>query len=168
MSTANDAFPIRGLARSASRSWSLRAWSVRHARGLEIIYRVIETLLRRLHPLLVWIGYAHLERSTAALERAIKGPLFDCRMCGQCILSSTGMSCPMNCPKALRNGPCGGVRSDGGCEVHPKMRCVWVSAWNGAEVMSREERILNIQPPIDHRKAGSSSWLAVASGDVGS
>nr|WP_245947992.1 methylenetetrahydrofolate reductase C-terminal domain-containing protein [Halomonas montanilacus] len=29
-------------------------------------------------------------------------------MCGQCILSSTGMSCPMNCPKSLRNGPCGG------------------------------------------------------------
>ena len=46
--------------------------------------------------------------------------LFDCRMCGQCVLSSTGMSCPMNCPKTLRNGPCGGVRADGNCEVKPR------------------------------------------------
>ena len=51
---------------------------------------------------------------------AVKGLLFDCRMCGQCVLSSTGMSCPMNCPKSLRNGPCGGVRADGNCEVKPR------------------------------------------------
>ena len=57
-------------------------------------------------------------------ERLIKGFLFDCRMCGQCVLSSTGMSCPMNCPKNLRNGPCGGVRDGGFCEVKPQMRCV--------------------------------------------
>ncbi len=42
---------------------------------------------------------------SAGIERAVKGLLFDCRMCGQCVLSSTGMSCPMNCPKTLRNGP---------------------------------------------------------------
>ena len=38
-------------------------------------------------------------------------------MCGQCVLHSTGMTCPMTCPKTLRNGPCGGVREDGDCEV---------------------------------------------------
>ena len=26
-------------------------------------------------------------------------------MCGQCVLHSTGMTCPMTCPKTLRNGP---------------------------------------------------------------
>ena len=56
------------------------------------------------------IGYQRLERPVAVVERAVKGLLFDCRMCGRCVLSSTGMSCPMNCPKQLRNGPCGGVR----------------------------------------------------------
>ena len=68
----------------------------------------------------------------AATERLVKGALFDCKMCGQCVLSSTGMSCPMNCPKNLRNGPCGGVRDNGNCEVRPEMKCVWLEAVAGA------------------------------------
>ncbi len=62
------------------------------------------------------------------IEHAVKGPVWDCRMCGQCVLHSTGMTCPMTCPKTLRNGPCGGVRENGHCEVVPEMRCVWVKA----------------------------------------
>lgn len=164
MSTAKDAFPIRGLVRVPNRLWSLRRWSVRHARGLKVIYRLLASVLRLLHPLFHWIGYARLEHPAASIERAVKSTLFDCRMCGQCILSSTGMSCPMNCPKALRNGPCGGVRPNGNCEVHPEMTCVWVNAWVGAKLMQSENRLLEIQPAIDHRKTGHSSWLAVARG----
>ncbi|MGA1216231.1 MAG: methylenetetrahydrofolate reductase C-terminal domain-containing protein, partial [Candidatus Nanopelagicales bacterium] len=41
------------------------------------------------------------------IEHAVKKPVWDCRMCGQCVLHSTGMTCPMTCPKTLRNGPCG-------------------------------------------------------------
>ena len=52
----------------------------------------------------------------ALIERSTKGPVFGCKMCGQCVLHSTGLTCPMTCPKTLRNGPCGGVRPDGGCE----------------------------------------------------
>jgi hypothetical protein len=48
----------------------------------------------------------------AVVEKAVKGPVFGCRMCGQCVLHSTGLTCPMTCPKQLRNGPCGGVRPD--------------------------------------------------------
>jgi hypothetical protein len=62
------------------------------------------------------------------LEDVVKKPVWDCRMCGQCVLHSTGMTCPMTCPKTLRNGPCGGVREDGHCEVKPEMRCIWVKA----------------------------------------
>jgi len=69
-----------------------------------------------------------LETPVAAIERWVKGLLFDCRMCGQCALGATGMSCPMNCPKNLRNGPCGGVRASGPCEVDPRMTCGWVDA----------------------------------------
>ena len=94
----------------------VRHWSVRHARGLEIFYDAFEWLLVALHPLWKRIGYARLEAPFALLERAVKGLLFDCQMCGQCALSSTGMSCSMNCPKNLRNGPCGGVREGGFCD----------------------------------------------------
>ncbi len=92
-------------------------------------------------------------------ERHIKGLLFDCRMCGQCILSSTGMSCPANCPKLMRNGPCGGVRSDGRCEVDPEMRCVWVEAWNGSDRMANRGAISDIQPALDFRLRDTSAWL---------
>ena len=47
-------------------------------------------------------------RTLAAVERVIKGPLFGCRMCGNCLLQETAFICPMECPKGARNGPCGG------------------------------------------------------------
>ena len=71
------------------------------------------------------------------VEHAVKGPVWDCRMCGQCVLHDTGLTCPMTCPKTLRNGPCGGVRADGHCEVEPEMRCVWVKAYARAGPGSR-------------------------------
>jgi hypothetical protein len=96
------------------------------------------------------------------VEKAVKGLLFDCRMCGQCVLSSTGMSCPMNCPKTLRNGPCGGVRSDECCEVKPDMKCVWVEAYRGSKrIAGGIEAMSTIQFAVDHRQQGRSSWLRV-------
>ena len=142
--------------------FALRFWSVRHARLLEAIYAGFERGLVRLAPWFGRIGFGSIEPPVAAIERAVKGALFDCRMCGACILSSTGMSCPMNCPKNLRNGPCGGVRGDGNCEVYPQMPCVWVEAWNGSRIMRAGNRIGEAQPPIDHRLKGTSSWLRVA------
>jgi len=139
----------------------VRHWSVRHARLLEWFYEHFEGLCLRLHPLARAIGYERLERPVAAVERAVKGLLFDCRMCGQCVLSSTGMSCPMNCPKSLRNGPCGGVRGNGNCEVLPQMRCVWVEAWDGSRRMRHGDAIAVIQFAVDQRQQGRSSWLAV-------
>jgi len=145
--------------------YAVRLWSVRHARALEAAYAALERTLAALHPLLKKIGYARLESPVAAVEHAAKGFLFDCRMCGQCALSSTGMSCPMNCPKSLRNGPCGGVRQNGHCEVVPEMRCVWVEAAAGSARMRQGDTIAQALPPIDHRLWGRSSWLAVARGD---
>jgi Methylene-tetrahydrofolate reductase C terminal len=143
--------------------YTLRRWSVRHARGLNAFYRRFEAVICQLHPLWKRLGYARLERPVAATERAVKGLLFDCRMCGQCVLSSTGMSCPMNCPKSLRNGPCGGVRSDGGCEVRPEMKCVWHEAVAGSERIAGGAAALGVvQLPVDRRLVGKSSWLRVA------
>ncbi|MEX2296365.1 MAG: methylenetetrahydrofolate reductase C-terminal domain-containing protein, partial [Dongiaceae bacterium] len=112
--------------------YTVRLWSVRHAGGLERVYALFERTLVFASPLLRRIGWQQLEKPVAFVERNVKGFLFDCQMCGRCVLSSTGMSCPMNCPKNLRNGPCGGVRENGHCEVKPEMRCVWVQGWQGS------------------------------------
>ena len=143
--------------------YSVRLWSVRHARGLELFYQGFERVFVALHPLWKAIGYERLEKPVALVEKAVKGVLFDCQMCGQCALSSTGMSCSMNCPKTLRNGPCGGVRADGNCEVKPEMRCVWVEAYAGSQRMvAGQEAIKVVQFAVDGRLKGKSSWLKVA------
>jgi hypothetical protein len=142
--------------------YAARLWSVRHARGLNAFYRGFERVLVSMSPILRMIGYARLERPVAAVEKAVKGLLFDCRMCGQCVLSATGMSCPMNCPKTLRNGPCGGVRDDGTCEVKPEMRCVWVEAYRGGErIPGGLTAMSTVQAAVDQRLQGRSSWLRV-------
>ncbi len=141
--------------------YAMRRWSVRHARGLEWFYNGFERALIGLEPVLRRIGYDRLERPFAWFERRIKGFLFDCRMCGQCVLSRTGMSCPMNCPKRLRNGPCGGVRPDGMCEVKPDMKCVWVDAWEGSQRMKDSAAIQIVDDPVDLTLQGRSSWLRV-------
>ena len=94
----------------------------------------------------------------ALVEAAVKKPVFGCQMCGQCVLHSTGLTCPMNCPKMLRNGPCGGVRPDGGCEVKPEMRCVWLKAVERSRRLPWREEIHDIRPPVDNRLWDTSSW----------
>ena len=141
--------------------YKVRRWVVRHSRMFETLYRSFEPILLKLHPLWRRLGYARVEAPMRAVEKRVKGLLFDCQMCGQCVLSSTGMSCPMNCPKNLRNGPCGGVRSNGHCEVKPEMKCVWAEAWAGSQNMQHGERIHVVQQPVDFRLKGTSSWLSV-------
>jgi len=106
-----------------------------------------------------------LERAVIAIERPFKEAVWDCRMCGQCILHSTGLSCPMRCPKTLRNGPCGGVRADGACEVFPDRPCVWVEAWEGSRRLPLwRDHADHLNPPVDWRLQGSSSWINLATG----
>lgn len=143
------------------RKYSVRLWAVRHSRFFEWFYKRFANVFLMLHPFWKWVGYGRAETPVTAIERRVKGYLFDCRMCGQCILSSTGMSCPMNCPKQLRNGPCGGVRANGNCEVEPDMPCVWVQAWNGSQQMQESGNILNVQKPVDQSLRETSSWLRV-------
>ena len=137
----------------------VRGFAVRHARALERAWLGFERALGVAAPALARIGWERLERPVAGAERVVKGALFGCRMCGACALSATGMSCPMHCPKQLRNGPCGGVSADGACEVYPQLRCVWVVAYERAEAAGHLEDLSLLQRPVDHRLAGSSSWV---------
>jgi hypothetical protein len=41
------------------------------------------------------------------------------------------------------------------------MRCVWVQAYEGSTCMAEGERILELQPPVDRRLEGHSSWLRI-------
>ena len=123
-------------------------------------------LQRMLRPNRVRYAFAAwLEATPAAYrlftwcEEKIKGRLFGCRMCAQCALPSTAYACPESCPKELRNGPCGGVREDGGCEVYPELRCVWVIAYERAAQEGRVADLRRFQRPIDQRKWGQSSWV---------
>jgi hypothetical protein len=139
--------------------YKVRLWTARHARFFEWIYERFEALLVSMHPIFRRIGYSRVEKPAVAIEKVVKGFLFDSQMCGLCTLGSTGMVCPTNCPKSMRNGPCGGVRSNGNCEIKPEMKCVWVNAYAGSLLMKHGDRILRQQAPIDHRLKGSSSWL---------
>ena len=146
--------------------YAIRKWAVSNAKLLNKSYILLEKVLSALHPVWNTLGYNRVEKPVAFIEKNIKGLLFDCKMCGQCILHETGMSCPMNCPKELRNGPCGGVRPNGHCEVKPEMRCVWVEAWRGSKLINPEmsetetrDSINTIQVAIDNRLRGKSSWL---------
>src|SRR3990167_4544803 len=145
---------------------SLRLWSVRHARGLRRAYDYFSRLAPLAAPVARAIGASGTEALLRPLERGAKGLLFDCRMCGQCVLSATGMACPMNCAKEMRNGPCGGVRANGHCEVKPEMRCVWVEAIEGTKRIAPDhlDHPTTLLPAIDQRKRGSSSWIHVIHG----
>jgi hypothetical protein len=105
-----------------------------------------------------------LDRVLRPVEKLTKGPTFDCQMCGQCVLHSTGMVCPMTCPKNLRNGPCGGVHLDGRCEVKPEMTCVWVEAYDRSLKLPWPEELHDMRPPVDWRLKGSSSWVNFVTG----
>lgn len=142
--------------------YAIRRWSSAHARFLERLYNATRPgILSSLRVVTRLFG-RKLDTPITAAERLVKGVIFDCQMCGDCVLSKTGMTCPMNCPKSIRNGPCGGVRENGMCEVKPDMRCVWVDAWNGAASMKDGDAIKELEFAVDHHQFGRSSWLRLA------
>jgi len=137
-------------------------WLRDHPNFLAKTYAFAERFVKGFAPLLEKIGYDRVERIIKPPEDWAKSLVFGCQMCGQCILHSTGMTCPMTCPKNLRNGPCGGVRLNGHCEVKPEMRCVWVEAFERSEKMtvySNEMRIL--QPPVNRELGHRSAWVTM-------
>jgi hypothetical protein len=127
---------------------------------------VVETVILVLRPFLL----SHprlsdlLARILIPVEKIIKIPIFGCHMCGQCVLHSTGLVCPMTCPKNLRNGPCGGVRLNNHCEVKPEMVCVWFNAYQRSQRLPWTEEMHDVRPPVDWQLRGGSSWINYATG----
>ncbi|MGI6208614.1 MAG: methylenetetrahydrofolate reductase C-terminal domain-containing protein [Anaerolineae bacterium] len=148
-----------------ARRWPGSEWIKNHPRVLASAYEFTRKAVDRVYPTLQRLNPTLAERLFILGEQVAKGYLFNCFMCGQCILHSTGMTCPMNCPKKLRNGPCGGVRPGGFCEVIPQMRCVWTQAWERSRMVPQyAHEMLLIQPPVDHRLQGTSAWANMVTG----
>jgi len=97
-------------------------------------------------------------RLLAKTERVVKGPIFGCRMCGNCLLQETAFICPMECPKGMRNGPCGGVTPEKNCYVDETRKCVWYSIYKRALKTGREEKLLEVLPPMDWNEVGTETW----------
>lgn len=92
------------------------------------------------------------------IEAWIKGGLFGCRMCGNCLLKQTAFICPMTCPKGLRNGLCGGATPES-CEVDPSRPCTWYQIYEKSRRSGREDRLLEINAPLDGSRVGRETWL---------
>jgi len=102
------------------------------------------------------------ERLVISAERLIKGMLFNCSMCGNCLLQETAFICPLLCPKGLRNGPCGSGSHDQCC-VDPSRPCVWHLIYERAEALGRQEWLLEVQAPLDWTRVGHETWGTVIS-----
>jgi methylenetetrahydrofolate reductase (NADPH) len=96
-------------------------------------------------------------RLLETLELTVKGPTWGCRMCGNCLLQETAFICPMECPKGIRNGPCGGSTEDH-CYVDETRPCIWYAIYDRAFKLGREEMLLEVLPPLDWDKVGGETW----------
>ena len=112
---------------------------------------------RRWQPLYLPFKKKPLCGMLAAVERMVKGPLFGCRMCGNCMLQETAFICSMECPKGIRNGPCGGSTQEH-CYVDETRPCIWYQIYDRAFKMGREEKLLEVLPPLDWDKVGKRPW----------
>lgn len=75
-----------------------------------------------------------------------------CRMCGDCVLGSTGGICPVTkCAKSLVNGPCGGQKN-GKCEVDPNNDCAWIQIYNRLVALGLTENLCATRPDKEHSK----------------
>lgn len=95
------------------------------------------------------------------LEDIIKVPFFRCQRCGECVLSSTAFICSQNCPKRLRNGPCGGTGEDGSCEVFPDRKCVWYRIYFRSKRLHRISLLYRMNGIHNWNLEGTSAWLNV-------
>jgi len=75
-----------------------------------------------------------------------------CRLCGECLLETSGGLCPLYfCPKEMLTGPCQGARQ-GQCEVDPRTPCGWEIIYERLKAQGRLEMLKTSAEPRDHSK----------------
>jgi methylenetetrahydrofolate reductase (NADPH) len=63
----------------------------------------------------------------------------------------------MECPKGLRNGPCGGSTSEY-CYVDKTRPCIWYKIYERSFRLGQDELLLEVLPPLDWEKVGQDTW----------
>ena len=82
-----------------------------------------------------------------------------CRMCGDCVLGSTGGICPVTrCAKGLTNGPCGGQKK-GKCEVNPENDCAWIAIYKRLEATGQLHKLDQPRPDKGYAAAAHPGHL---------
>lgn len=99
-------------------------------------------------------------------ENCVKKPVFRCQDCGQCVLSHNAFTCCMRCPKQIRNGPCGGTRPDGRCEVYADRPCIWWLINERAKKLGRQQKLRKYHIPVDRQFEHTSAWLNMMAGKI--
>jgi len=75
-----------------------------------------------------------------------------CGACGDCLLDRTGGICPVvRCAKGLLNGPCGGTRKGGKCEIDPDKDCAWVLIYQRLKKQGRLDLMRKYYEPKNYR-----------------
>jgi len=75
-----------------------------------------------------------------------------CGACGDCFLDRTGGICPVvRCAKGLLNGPCGGTRRGGKCEIDAEKDCAWVLIYRRLERQGRLDLMREYRAPKNYR-----------------
>ena len=84
-----------------------------------------------------------------------------CSACGDCVLETTGMICPVTrCPKSLLNGPCGG-QNKGKCEVDNTKDCAWILIYNELKKSGKLGLLREIRSSKDHSKLSKPRQLTL-------
>jgi len=107
-----------------------------------------------------------LYKCVVAAENVVKKPLFGCQDCGQCVLGYNAFICCMRCPKQIRNGPCGGTRPGGYCEVYPDRKCVWWLINERSKKLGMWKKLKNYHIPVDRQLEHTSAWMNMFAGKI--
>ena len=103
----------------------------------------VQALAERYNPLPVYPGV-----NTSALTIREEAGLWAarCAACGDCVLGETFGFCPIaRCAKSLLNGPCGGTRKNGKCEIDENIDCVWNLIVERADERGQLEALSKLQ-----------------------
>jgi hypothetical protein len=90
-----------------------------------------------------------------------------CAACGDCVLGETFGFCPVaRCAKSLSNGPCGGTRKEGKCEIDESLDCVWFQIYERAKARGKVDQLLKVRKPKNWSNSGHGGPKRVVREDL--
>jgi methylenetetrahydrofolate reductase (NADPH) len=137
----------------AGRIRSRRSWKQRVSRAAHGLLIAPDSIGARFFASRLNSGRRGLWSALLAPSSLYRKATLGCMSCGDCIqdcLSYAG--CTMRwCYKELRNGPCGGSRTDGTCEARPEQPCIWNQVYEATLAAGENPRRFAevIVPPRD-------------------